>query len=120
MASFRTFENKLRDFLINKAKTSNETAAAIRKFSNIRISMNHQKYDRPHFIIKIGISEAAFDIDSGLILSGGLGPESQDVRNWVMKYLKKTEMKGIWQTEYKGYLARLELEQSGSTAKKND
>lgn len=111
MASFRPFETALRDYLVSRTKNQNDLAASIRKYGNIRFSINPRKYNRPHFIIRMGISEAAFDIDTGLILSGGLGPESNEVKNWVSKYLKKTEMKTIWQGENKKYEQELEREE---------
>ena len=118
MANMRLYENKLRDFLINKARNSTDLPTLIRKYGNIRFSMDCKKYDRPHFIVRIGISEAVFDIDSGLILAGGLGPESNDIKNWINKYLKKSEIKALWQTENKNYLAIKEKEE-GQERKKN-
>lgn len=111
MANFRNFENQLRNYLIGKVKTNEEKANAMRRYNNIRFAMDHNKYSRPHFILRIGISEAAFDIDSGLILSGGLGKDANEIKNWVSKYLKKTEMKSIWQTEYKTYLVQKEIQE---------
>lgn len=112
MANFRTFENQLKNYLISKIKNPNDAPALMRKYGNIRFAMNHKKYERPHFIIRIGISEATFDIDTGILLSGGLGNDANEIRNWISKYLKKTELKSIWQTEYKAYLQIKEREES--------
>lgn len=111
MANFRNFENQLRNFLINKITDNNEKARAMRKYGNIRFAMDHNKFERPHFIVRFGISEATFDIDTGMLLAGGLGNDANQIKAWVSKYLNKTEMKSIWQTEHKNYLIKKEIEQ---------
>lgn len=110
MANMRMYEHKLRDYLLNRVRNSADLPTLIRRYSNIQFSMNCEKYNRPHFIIRMGISEAAFDIDTGIMLSGGLGPESNEIKNWINKFLKKSEIKAIWQTENKNYLMIKERE----------
>ena len=111
MANFRTFENQLKSYLNGRIRNPNDAPALMRKYNNIRFAMDHKKYDRPHFIVRLGISEATFDIDSGIMISGGLGQETSEIRNWIGKYLKKTEMKAIWQSEYKAYQLQKENEE---------
>lgn len=110
MASFRNYENQLKNHLLGKFKDPNEIQAAMRKYGNIRFSFNHEKYDRPHFIVKMGISEAVFDIDSGVQLGGGLGPDGNEIKNWIQRSMKKNEIKSAWQMEHKAYELKKELE----------
>jgi hypothetical protein len=117
MANFRQFENDLKNFLIKRIKNKKDEPTLIRKYNNIKITMNHKKFDRPHFIIRLGISEAAFDIDTAIILSGGLGNEVMDVRTWITRFMKKSEMKVIWQTDYKEYLKKKEAEENAQQGK---
>ena len=118
MANFRNYENQLKNYLLGRLKNPNDIQVAMRKYGNIRFSFNHEKYDRPHFIVKIGISEAVFDIDSGVQLGGGLGPDGNEIKNWIMKYMKKTEIKSAWQTENKEYHLKKQLEEEQAEAEK--
>lgn len=110
MANFRNYENQLKNYLLGRLKNPNDIQVAMRKYGNIRFSFNHEKYDRPHFIVKIGISEAVFDIDSGVQLGGGLGPDGNEIKNWVQRSMKKTEIKSAWQMESKAYKLKKEME----------
>ncbi|MBR1753569.1 hypothetical protein IJ732_01920 [bacterium] len=110
MANFRSYENQLKNYLLSRVKNRDDLQSAMRKYGSIRFAMNHERYDRPHFIIRMGISEAVFDIDTGGQLGGGLGPDSSEIKAWIARYMKKEEIKAAWQAGHKEYLTKKELE----------
>ena len=120
MSNLRTFENKLRDYLTRNIKNSGDVSILLRRYNNLRFSMNFERYNRPHVIIRIGISEAAFDIDTGIILSGGLGQDANEIKKWFNNFLKKNELKAVWQIEYKKFLSTKDKENETASKKKNN
>lgn len=81
---FHTFEESLKEYLIEEQSDKYSTVSAnFYKYHNLKIYMDPQKSKVPHFIIRIGISEAMYDIEKGEKIAGSLGPDERVIRRWL-------------------------------------
>lgn len=94
---FHSFEESLKEFLA-VSQTDNYTSrnANLYKYNNLKIYMDPAKHKTPHFIIRIGISEAIYDIEDGEKISGSLGPDDREVRRWIDRNLSNMNLKMSW------------------------
>lgn len=100
MASFRELENSLKSFLIeSQSDAHNVKTMASSRYNNIKISMQPAKLRHKHVSIKMGISEATFDLTSFEKISGGLGFEERFVHRWFERSGIKAKLEDCWNNE---------------------
>lgn len=87
----------LKEFLAEEQGDSyNSHSANLYKYNNLKLYMDPKKSNLPHFIIRIGISEAMYSIEQGEKISGGLGADEKIVRRWIMRNLSKMNLGLEW------------------------
>jgi len=90
-------EESLKEFLILSQDDSYNTGGAgTHKYNNLKIFMNPSQNKTPHFIVRIGISEAMYKISNCEKLSGGIGGEEKYVRRWLDKSFIKSDIEEAW------------------------
>ena len=100
MASFRELEGNLKTYLIEvQSDAHNVKTMAASRYNNITISMFPLKLPVPHVSIKMGMSEATFNLDTFEKLSGGLGFEERFVLRWFGRSGIKARLDECWQQE---------------------
>lgn len=96
-SEFHTLEESLKVFL---AETQNDHYGSrnmnMHKYHNLKIYMDLKKSEIPHFIVRIGISEAMYNIEKGEKISGSLGPDERLVKRWLDRNLSKMNLGAIW------------------------
>ncbi len=94
---FHQIEDSLKTFLVDQQtdKRTNVQALA-RKYNNLKVSVNPKKYNEPHIIIRIGISEVVYNIQDGKHIFGGLGADTKYVKRWIDKNIGKTKLQEMW------------------------
>lgn len=94
---FHSIEESLKEFLAESQNDRNSNIAySFHKYHNLRIYMDPKKSAIPHFIVRIGISEAMYDLVKGEKISGGLGADEKIVRKWVMRNLERFDFHSVW------------------------
>jgi len=71
------------------------------KYNNLKILMDPGQNKIPHFIVRIGISEAMYNIENGERISGGLGPDERYIRRWFDKAFSKAGLITAWEAANK-------------------
>lgn len=100
MASFRELENNLKSYLIDvQSDAHNIKTMQASRYNNIRIQMEPKKLQSPHFTVKMGMSEATFDLASCEKLSGGLGFEERFIHRWYERSGIKARLEECWESE---------------------
>ena len=90
-------EGSLKEFLSeSQNEHHNSSNANLYKYNNLKISMEPSKYKVPHFIVRIGISEAVYNLASGERISGGLGSDERLIRRWADKSFIKSDLNIAW------------------------
>ena len=90
-------ETSLKEFLEEAQNDHyNSRNANLYKYNNLKISMEPSHDKIPHFIVRIGISEAAYNIASGEKISGGLGSDERLIRRWFEKTHIKPSLNDAW------------------------
>lgn len=97
---FHSIELSLREYL-SEAGARNRSGAndLFHKYNNLKIFMNPKQESTPHIIVRIGISEAVYNINNGELLSGSLGPEENMVKRWLDRNIYKLGLDKIWTKE---------------------
>lgn len=99
---FHDLEDSLKKFLVDEQTDNYNTSQAnVHKYNNLKLSMDPVKEPRPHLFVRIGISEAYFDIADGKILNGGLGSDTRFVRRWIARNLQRGIFKEMWADAHK-------------------
>lgn len=97
LAELHDLEISLKSFLMEAQNDSyNSNSANLYKYNNLKIHMEPKRDRVPHFIIRIGISEAMYNIESGDKISGGLGGDERLIRRWIDKTFIKANLKSAW------------------------
>ena len=99
---FHSLEISLRDFLVEDSSRGGSSGhGAFYKYNNLKIFMNPKQNSTPHFIVRIGMSEAIYDIENGEKISGSLGPDERAVRNWINRNFFHFNLEDAWKQEKK-------------------
>ena len=99
MTTYKDLEDNLKNYMISEQSDAhNIRTANIVKYNNLKIWIDLSKYQQPHFIIRISISEAAFAMADCMKLSGGLGYEERFVYKWFGRIGIKDKLKELWTT----------------------
>lgn len=94
---FHSLEESLKNFLTDPKNNSDGSPTAnLYKYNNLKIYMAPSQNATPHYIIRIGISEAMYSIESGEKISGGLGKEEGLIRRWLERTFVKNDMTSAW------------------------
>lgn len=94
---FHQMEESLKSYLIDvNSDKYHSRNANLYKYNNLKIYMDPKQNKIPHFIIRIGISEAMFNIQQGEKLNGGLGVDERHTRMWIERYMMKQDLKTVW------------------------
>lgn len=97
IAELHDLEESLKDFLAEAQNDSyNSKSANFYKYNNLKVFMDPKKDKTPHFIVRIGISEAMYSIESGDKISGGLGSDERLIRRWIDKVFVKAGLSSAW------------------------
>lgn len=90
-------EESLKAFLTEaQSDRYNSKNANLYKYNNLRIFMDPRKSQKPHFIIRIGISESMYSIQTGEKMSGGLGTDERYVRRWIERNMQRMDLENSW------------------------
>jgi hypothetical protein len=99
---FHQMEESLKEFLNDAQNDSyNSRTANLYKYNNLKVFMDPHKIKTPHFVIRIGISEAVYDIEKGEKISGGVGSDERLIRRWFDKNMGKFDLKSAWKQSSK-------------------
>ena len=102
MSTFKDLEDHLKNFIIQEQSDAHNTRSLnIAKYNNIKIWMDLAKYIQPHFFVRISISEAAFSINDGTKINGGLGYEERFVYKWYGRMGVKEKLLELWSSAEK-------------------
>lgn len=94
---FHPWQESLKEFLAEEQEDNYNTRSSnMHKYNNLKIYMDPKQNERPHFIIRIRIAEAMFDLDTGDKISGGLGADERYVRKWIHKNLARSDWGSNW------------------------
>lgn len=95
---FHFLEESLKHFLTDAhSDDPNASPAAILyKYNNLKIYMDPKKNAVPHLIIRIGISEAIFDLRNWEKISGGLGSDERLIRRWFDRSMDNFDFSSTW------------------------
>lgn len=95
--ALHTAEESLKAFLSEaQSDRYNSKNANFYKYNNLRIFMDPRKNAKPHFIVRIGISEAMYSADNGEKISGGLGTDERYVRRWIERNMQRMDLQNSW------------------------
>jgi len=90
--------NKLQESIIQQQEDAhNSSSLNVSKYNNLKLKMD-TKYNYPHVIVAIGISEAVYNIKEMTKTEGGLGPDERYVRKWLGKSTIAYDLNEIWMT----------------------
>ena len=97
MATFKDLEDGLRKFMFEEQSDAhNIKSINAAKYNNMKIWMDPSKYQQPHFIVRITISEAVFSLNDCTKINGGLGFEERLVIKWFGRMGIKDKLKELW------------------------
>lgn len=97
MSTFKDLEDSLKKFMIEEQSDAhNVKSVNAAKYNNMKIWMDASKYQEPHFIVRITISEAAFTLSDCSKINGGLGFEEHLVLKWFGRMGIKGKLQELW------------------------
>lgn len=87
---------KLQESIIKQQEDAHNSATLnVTKYNNLKLKMD-TRYEYPHVIVIIGISEAVFNIADGTKTNGALGPDEKYVRKWLAASTTVSDLKEIY------------------------
>ena len=96
MKTLHELATKLQEFIIKQQNDAhNQTNVIVTRYNNLKLRID-TKIHYPHVIVRIGISEAVFNIAEGTKTDGGLGPDEKYVRKWLSSSNIILELKEIY------------------------
>ena len=99
MSSFKDLEDSLKKFMLDEQSDAhNVRNVSVAKYNNLKVSMDASKYQIPHFIIRITISEAVFSLADCAKINGGLGYDERFVIKWFGRMRIKDKLRELWDT----------------------
>ena len=99
MSSFKDLEDSLKKFMLDEQSDAhNVRNVSVAKYNNLKVSMDASKYQIPHFIIRITISEVVFSLADCAKINGGLGYDERFVIKWFGRMGIKDRLRELWNT----------------------
>ncbi len=98
MATLNDLANKLQTFIVDQQSDAHSASNAnfnMSKYNNLKLSMD-ESITFPHIIIRIGISEATYNIKEMVKEDGGLGPDEKYIRKWLGNYSVAFDLNEIY------------------------
>lgn len=96
-AEFHNLEESLKEHLMESQSDKYTTMQSnFYKYNNLKITMDPKKHPDPHFLIRIGISESIYDLETGEKVAGGLGSDEREVRRWIEKSWGRFDLQSTW------------------------
>ena len=84
--SLHQLSEDLKEFMIAQSQINlGHSAPKVERYHNLTIIMDVVKDKIPCIIVRIGISEAKYEISSGERMDGSLGVEERYIQRWFMK-----------------------------------
>ena len=97
MATFKDLEDSLKSFITEEQSDAhNIRNTTFTKYNNIKIWMDRGRFQEPHFIVRISISEGVYSLSGCTKLSGGLGYEERLVIKWCSRIGVKDKLRELW------------------------
>lgn len=97
MTSFNDLEESLKKFMIEEQSDAHHNKSLnLAKYNNICIYMDDNRFQQPHFIVRISISEATFLLNGCQKINGGLGFEERFVTKWFGRMGIKDKLQELW------------------------
>ena len=108
VVEFHNLEASLQAFLV-EANSDNYNSKNVNfyKYNNLKIFMDLKKTKAPHFIVRVGISEAVFSLDNCEKFFGGLGSDERYIHRWFEKPLIKSELEDAWKRSQKAEVVQM-------------
>lgn len=101
-ADLHNLEESLKEFLLEARNDPfNKEKVSFYRYNNLRIIMDSKRIKVPHFIVRVGISEAMFSLEDSEKISGGLGSDEKYVHRWFEKPFVQTELNDGWRRSQK-------------------
>ena len=107
VATLNEMANKLQTFIIDSqsdAHSSTSFNLNLSKYNNIKLAMD-ESVRYPHVIIRIGISEATYNLRDKIRTEGGLGPDEKYVYKWIGNYAVISELLEIYKNFHENLMA---------------
>lgn len=102
MASFNDLEDNLKRFILDEQSDAhNIRNVNVTKYNNMKIWMDASKYQMPHFIVRITISEAVFSLNDCVKINGSLGYEERLVIKWFGRMGVRDKLRELWNSSAK-------------------
>lgn len=96
MKTLHELATKLQEFIIRQQNDAhNQTNIVVTRYNNLKLKID-TKIHYPHVVVRIGISEAVFNIAEGTKTDGGLGPDEKYVRKWLGSSTVIADLKEIY------------------------
>ena len=90
--------NRLQNFIVDaqiNTRSGNAINFNMAKYNNLKLAMD-ETIRYPHIIIRIGMSEAIYNIKTVIRTEGGLGPDEKYVHKWLGSNVVVSELKDIY------------------------
>ena len=102
MATFKDIEDNLKNFMIQEQSDAHSSKTLnTAKYNNLKIWMEPSKFPQSHFIVRISISEAAFNLEDCNKINGGLGYEERFISKWFSRIGNKEKLVELWNSAEK-------------------
>lgn len=97
MTTFKDLEDSLKKFMLDEQSDAHHIKSVnLAKYNNMKIWMDASKYQQPHFIVRITISEAVFSLSDCSKINGGLGFEERFVIKWFGRMGIRNKLDELW------------------------
>jgi len=100
VATLNEMANKLQTYIIESQSDAHSSGAFnlnLSKYNNIKFAMD-ETVRYPHVIIRIGISEATYNLRDKNRTEGSLGPDERYVYKWIGNYTVSSELMEIYKS----------------------
>lgn len=74
----------------------NRSGIRAERYNNLKLKMDAGANPTPHVIVCIGMSEAVFDVKTGELKQGSLGPDERYVLRWFGKSSTIPDLRECW------------------------
>lgn len=94
--SIKTFENSLRDYLLNMQTDAYSTPARLQqKYNNLKVYMDINS-TTPQFSVSVNISEVCYSINPLAKISGSMGADERYIYMWASRPNINGELMKYW------------------------
>jgi len=98
MSFNHSLEESLKNFLADEQDDNSDlTSRNFYKYNNLKLIMEPHKNETPHVTVRIGISEATYELGTRCKISGGLGSDEKIIRKWLEKSHIQDELLANWE-----------------------